>query len=202
MRCVAHPGIVTTRSCALCGQPRCDGCLSPSPIGPVCPDCAEAAGRLPPPPPPPTAAERLRPAARFFKELVFWLLALSPLAVGVVHTLNSMALLDLIDWIHEEPLRLGQVVEELTALGAAAEAGQRAEGAGWDGEAWMEEVEASVDPYSLDAEPYQVRPDPTGMRLCSLGPDRVDDAGAPLDRFTGAGDVCIHLRSPAMLKVP
>jgi hypothetical protein len=96
--------------------------------------------------------------------------------------------------LNQEPLLPGQTMEALTRVGARVESFRRETGAFPPSLEALPGAESSVSPadvFSPDASPLLYERTENGYRLCSRGPDRLDDRGIELDRLTGRGDLCI-----------
>ena len=199
MRCQTHPDRVTPLFCEICEQAYCEVCLHKTRLGRACDTCAAAGRNLQS-----SGRSASRAPSRRGLALVgaaaYWLAVLTPLLLSGAYASDLKTLRGWVDFISAEPLRLGDVSRGLITLGATAERGQIEHQDAWEGHEWRAEVAKSTDPYSPLGESYRVAPGENGLFLCSVGPDRAFDGGDPIDRLSGHGDLCLRLRSPAILK--
>ena len=220
--CVNHPEAPTERRCVLCEQPFCAACLEVVPgTGPVCADCELELADIPEA----ERAEKLealraeirrtlpRPRPWWGWRLMFWVAVATPSILAGAHLYDLYRYHQFLSFVSREPTLPGVTMAALTDAGAAVERYYLARGF------WPESLEevvqdsrvadqqrdrqsgalasAITDPYSPSGSPLRYRHNRDGYRLCSIGPDRLDDGGIPLDRFTGRGDLCLGLPAPA-----
>jgi hypothetical protein len=203
--CLNHPDVPTRRRCALCRQAFCHGCLEEyEPVGPVCAECetvleqVPANGLLERLPALREEVRRTLPPERHWWgwELLYWGGVALPGLLAALYLLQVFQVQHALAVLSHEPLLPGQTVARLTDVAAALERYHATHG---DYPASLESLrppdlpgaDRTIDLYGWKKEPLLYLAAEGRFRLCSRGPDRVDDRGAPLDRFTARGDLCV-----------
>ncbi len=203
-RCINHPEVVTNRHCELCGQPFCGGCLEVvAGVGVVCAECEVELAAIP-------ADQRRRRLDTVREEIrrsipparpwwgwrsLFWLAVVSPSLVAGVWLHDLYQYHQFLSIVSQEPILPGITLARLTDVGAAVERFDMAHGRF---PVSLDDLEPDAgngaelqDPYSPVGGAFRYVANGDGYRLCSVGPDRADDNGRPLDRFSGEGDICV-----------
>ncbi len=210
--CLNHPETATSRRCALCEQPFCGACLEVvEGAGAVCVECEQEISAIPVEERQermPTLREEIqrslpRPRPWWGWTFLFWVAVATPSIATGAYLYDLYRYHQFLSFLSREPvlpgITLGRLVDVSTALERyRMENGQYPDDpAGAIGEVEPEQATSRLaDPYSFSAAPFLYRKDGDRYRLCSVGPDRLDDHGAPLDRFTGRGDICVGLPMP------
>lgn len=205
--CIHHPEVPTSRRCQLCRQPYCGACLEAYPhLGAVCSSCEGVLRGTPleglDAPTRTRTLEALsrevrtslpRPPRSPWVELLYWTGVLIPIALVGLLTLQTLQLNRFLAFLSQEPRLPAVTTARLMAVATRLEEVHTRTGhyppnlqalSQSPDDASLRDPYAPTDllRYALDGEEF---------RLCSIGPDRQFSQGAPLDRITAAGDLCV-----------
>lgn len=189
MRCPTHGDRVVTGRCGVCGEHFCGDCLSPGALGdPVCTSCAPALARRAAEAPPPAPRTRL---------------LLPVIAVALCSAVVTALLLmprDPAPAPDDSDAAWRAAWGALEETGLALELFKLREGRYPDR---LDELvpgdlsEIPRDPFAGGAAPLiwgVTRGQPAARLLYSLGPDRIDQRGAPFDPLDRRGDLVYPVR--------